>query len=174
MRATRVTVHHTDGRQTMTEAETAAEVRSIQRFHMGRERGWDDVGYHFLIDGAGRVVEGRPADTLGAHVMSANENNIGVALMGDFEKTHPTRAQVESLTRLVSYLAVKYKEDPSQRGFLQPHRHYGNTDCPGRNMMTIFEELRADVDGEARRILANQNAAPGRFQPVAVVGNVDA
>jgi hypothetical protein len=174
MHPTRVTIHHTDGRQTMTEADTIAEVRSIQRFHMGPERGWDDIGYHFLIDGAGRVVEGRPAETLGAHVLSANEDNIGIAMMGDFEKVHPTAAQVESLTRLVSYLAVKYKQDPSARGFVQPHRHYGNTDCPGRNMMSIFEKLRADIDGEARQILARQNAEPGRFQPVAVVEPVRA
>jgi hypothetical protein len=174
MRPTRVTIHHTDGRQTMTEAETAAEVRSIQSFHMGRERGWNDIAYHFLIDGAGRVVEGRPAEVLGSHVLAANENNIGIAMMGDFEKIHPTRAQVESLTRLVSYLAVKYKQDPSAQGFVQPHQHYGNTDCPGRNMMTIFAALRRDIDGETQQILARGNAAPGSFQPVAVVDPVGA
>jgi len=174
MRPTHVTIHHTDGRQTMTEAETIAEVRQIQAFHMGRERGWDDIAYHFLIDGAGRVVEGRPAQTLGAHVLGGNEDNIGIAMMGDFEKVHPTQAQVESLERLVSYLAVTYKQDPSQRGFVQPHRHYNNTDCPGANMMTIFEAVRRDIDGETKQILAREGAEPGRFQPVAVVATVGA
>jgi hypothetical protein len=170
-----VTVHHTDGRQTMSEAETIREVRSIQSFHMGPERGWDDIGYHFLIDGQGRVVEGRPAETLGAHVLGANENNIGIAMMGDFEKIQPTHAQVESLTRLVSYLAVKYKRDPAATGFLEPHRHFNSTDCPGKNMMKIFEDLRRQVDGETDQILARMKSAhPGEFEPVAVVRPVSA
>jgi hypothetical protein len=173
MTPTHLTIHHTDGRQTMTEAETIAAVRSIQRFHM-HDRGWEDIAYHFLIDGAGRVVEGRPAETLGAHVLGGNENNIGIAMMGDFERIHPTPAQVESLTRLASYLAVKYRQNPAAAGFVQPHRHYNQTDCPGRYMMSIFEDLRRKIDGGAREIMARDAAAPGRFQPVAVVQPVSA
>ena len=40
--------------------------------HMGPERGWADIGYHFVIDGSGRVFEGRHADVLGAHAGGAN------------------------------------------------------------------------------------------------------
>jgi|GEM_PF-1440787 len=171
----RVTIHHTDGARTTTEAETAAAVREIQNYHMvGRARegkeAFEDIGYHFLIDGAGRVVEGRHADVLGAHTAGANQGNIGVAMMGDFNKMTPTTAQVESLTRLVSYLAVKYGQDPSNKAFLQPHQHYNETDCPGKNMMAIFEDLRQRINREAQLIVADAGTAPtGRFQPVAVV-----
>ena len=172
MTPTHVTVHHTEGAQTMTEAATAAEVRSIQHYHMaGRAREgkdvWDDIGYHFLIDGAGRVVEGRPAETLGAHTGGANTNNIGIAMMGNFMKVKPTAAQVESLTRLVSFLAVKYKQDPSREHFLEGHRHYNNTDCPGTHIMAILDALRARVDSQTLKLEARIKASPqGTFVPV--------
>jgi N-acetylmuramoyl-L-alanine amidase len=169
----RVTIHHTDGHQTMSEAATAAEVRSIQEYHMNGH-GWEDIGYHFLIDGQGRVVEGRPAETLGAHTLGANSNNIGVAMMGDFDRMTPTPAQVQSLTRLVSYLAVKYRANTAEKAFLQPHQHYNDTDCPGKNMMKIFEDLRDRINREAQAMLIRESDSSGRFQPVAVVGPTSA
>jgi hypothetical protein len=156
----------------MTEAATAAEVRNIQHYHMaGRAKEgkdvWEDIGYHFLIDGAGRVVEGRPAETLGAHVRGANENNIGIAMMGNFERIKPTADQVASLTRLVSFLALKYRQDPSRKGFLEGHRHYNSTDCPGKNMMAILDGIRARIDAETVELAARVKAAPkGQFVPV--------
>ncbi len=172
MPPTHVTVHHTDGAQTMTEAATAAEVRGIQHYHMAGRAAegkdvWEDIGYHFLIDGAGRVIEGRPADTLGAHVGGANANNIGVAMMGNFDRIKPSAEQVESLTRLVSFLALKYREDPSRQGFLEGHQHYNNTDCPGKNMMAILETLRLRIDAETIKLAALVKTAPkGQFVPV--------
>jgi hypothetical protein len=176
MTPTHVTVHHTEGPQTMTEAATRAAVRNIQWYHMhGRAREgkdtWDDIGYHFLIDGAGRVVEGRPANTVGAHARGANENNVGIALMGNFEKVRPTGAQLESLERLASFLAVKYHQDPTRSTFLEPHRHYDQTSCPGKNMMAVLGPVRQKVDGETDTLLAKlKTADPNQFVAVASAG----
>lgn len=170
MRPTHVTVHHTEGPQTMTADATAQAVKNIQSFHMANadgRHGWDDIGYHFLIDGAGRVVEGRPAETLGAHAGGANDQNIGISMMGDFNRQKPTDAQVESLTRLVSFLAMKYGQDPSRTGFLEPHKHYDQTDCPGHNMMAILDALRRRVDARTAELVARLHAAkPGEFVPM--------
>lgn len=172
MHPTRVTVHHTEGAQTMSEADTAAAVRGIQHYHMagraaeGKDT-WDDIGYHFLIDGSGRVAEGRPAETLGAHAGGANENNIGISMMGDFNRQKPTPAQVESLTRLVSFLAIKYGQNPSRQGFLEPHRHYDQTDCPGKNMMAILASLRERINARTGELQARlRGAKEGEFVPV--------
>jgi hypothetical protein len=172
MHPTHVTVHHTEGPQTMTEAQTAAAIKNVQYYHMhGRAAEgkdvWDDIGYHFLIDGSGRVAEGRPAETLGAHAGGANQDNIGISMMGNFNKQKPTAEQIESLTRLVSFLAVKYGENPSVDGFLEPHRHYNNTDCPGKNMMAILAELHRKVNMRTSELTAELRAAPsGKFIPV--------
>ena len=172
----RVTVHHTQGAQPMNETETAAAVKNIQHYHMvgrGREGkdNFHDIGYHFLIAGDGRVVEGRRAEYLGAHAGGANEGNIGVAMMGDFNKHKPTNAQIESLTRLVTFLSVKYKKDPNAKGFLEAHQHYTNTDCPGSNLMAMLGSLRRKIDQENETIVAGGSVGiVAEFTPLAVIG----
>lgn len=172
MTPTRVTVHHTEGAQTQSESATASAVRGIQHYHMAGRAAegkdvWEDIGYHFLIDGSGRVIEGRPAETLGAHARSANANNIGIALMGDFNKVQPSAAQVESLTRLVSFLAIKYRQEPSRPGFLEGHRHYDSTDCPGKNLMAILDSLRQRIDAQTTQLVARLDGAKkGEFVPL--------
>lgn len=164
----RVTVHHTDGRQTFTEADTLAAVRNIQYYHMyGRAREgkdvWADIGYHFLIDGAGRVVEGRHADDLGSHVLGGNANNIGIAMIGDYNRDPLTDAQKESLKRLIVFLALKYRIDPRQPGFLEPHKHFNDTDCPGKHVADYLKVLRGEVN---QRLLDNYAKLNGGFLPL--------
>lgn len=169
MNPNRVTVHHTEGKETFTAADTAAEARSIQNYHMyGRAREgkdiWSDIGYHYLIDGSGRVVEGRPADTLGAHARNANPNNVGIALMGQFDKTRPSKEATESLTRLITFFAMKFQESPRAAGFVEGHQHYDSTSCPGRYVMAMLPQLRASADTEKTKLAARiQNAPAGTF-----------
>lgn len=176
----RVTVHHTQGAQPMNEAETAVAVKNIQHYHqVGRGREgkdtWSDIGYHFLIAGDGRVIEGRRAEYLGAHAGGANDGNIGVAMMGDFNKHKPTDAQVESLTRLVTFLSVKYKKDPAMKGFLEGHQHYNSTDCPGSNLMAMLGALRRKIDQENETIIAGGKVGTAaEFTPLAVLGTPSA
>ncbi len=167
----RVTVHHTQGHRAMSEAEAKSDVKNTQWYHMvGRARegkeAFSDIGYHFLIAGDGRVVEGRRAEYLGAHAGGANGGNVGVAMMGDFNKIRPTDAQIESLTRLVTFLSIKYKKDPAAKGFLEPHQHYTSTDCPGVHMMEILDALRRKIDRENEQIMAGGRA--GEFTPMVV------
>ncbi|MEQ1920769.1 MAG: peptidoglycan recognition family protein, partial [Elusimicrobiota bacterium] len=115
-----------------------------------------------------RVVEGRRAEFIGAHVQGGNDGNVGVAMMGDFNKLKPSDAQVESLTRLVTFLAIKYKKDPEAKGFLEGHQHYNSTDCPGKNLMAILDALRHKIDKEKEQIMAGGSG--GTFTPLAVVG----
>lgn len=166
-----VTVHHTQGVMTFSEADTAAAVRGIQHYHMvGRARegkeAFEDIGYHFLIDGSGRIIEGRHAEVLGAHAGESNDGNIGIALMGDFNKQDPTTEQTASLRRLVSFLAIKYKKDPMQKGFLEGHRHFNHTDCPGKNLFAHLDELRRQIDLETERTVK-------RLDPDGVASNSD-
>lgn len=178
----RVTVHHTQGPRPMSDGETAQLTRNIQHYHMvGRARegkeAFSDIGYHFLIAGHGMVVEGRRAELLGAHAGGrANDRNLGIAMMGDFNKLQPTSAQIESLTRLITFLSIKYNQDPEgvvlKRGrkldeFIEPHNHYNQTDCPGRNMLAIIDNLRATVTQEKGSIVTGGR---GGFTPLAVVG----
>jgi hypothetical protein len=128
-----ITVHHTA--TTNNDANPAATVRAI--YHdQAVTKGWGDIGYHFMIDEAGRVYEARwsgtdiypafsgpvnsrrrttgwqPRMATGAHVGGYNSGNIGVCLIGNFMTTLPTAAAQESLIRVLTSLARACRLDP--------------------------------------------------------------
>jgi N-acetylmuramoyl-L-alanine amidase len=144
----RMTVHHTQGHQAQGVKDTARTVKNTQHYHMvGRakegKKPFSDIGYHFLISGDGVVAQGRPSTVLGAHAGGANKGNIGIALMGDFNKLQPTQNQMESLKRLIAYTGVKHNINPRSNGWLHGHSQYSNTDCPGSNLRRILSSLRS-------------------------------
>lgn len=56
-------------------------VEAIRAMHI-RERGWRDIGYHWLIDRDGTILRGRPESEIGAHVAGHNTGTIGISLFG--------------------------------------------------------------------------------------------
>lgn len=86
-------------------------LREIRQWH--RERGWLDIGYHFVIRRDGTVETGRPQDTIGAHVENHNYESVGVCMAGGIDaKGKPennfTAEQFESLRTLLDKLKVDY------------------------------------------------------------------
>lgn len=61
----------------------------IKRWH--KERGWVDIGYHYVILSDGIVKMGRPLDMVGAHCKNHNYDSIGICLVGgdDGKINHP-------------------------------------------------------------------------------------
>ena len=88
--------HHTAGRRVSTQADGIAEMQFIQDFHQNG-RGWQDIGYHFCIDDAGRIYEGVPPDFRGTHAGGNNTGNIGISYMGNFHVSgeFPTQAALD-------------------------------------------------------------------------------
>ncbi len=106
-----------------------------------KKRGWDGLGYHFVIGNGtdtpnGRVEVGERwrQQKHGAHCKTAdnfyNDHGIGICLVGDFEKSVPSRAQMDSLVRLVSFLTAEC-DIPSDRVYSHGGVT-GKTACPGR------------------------------------------
>lgn len=62
---------------------TTDRVAEVRRWHM-EERGWKDIGYHYLIDRDGAVATGRQIKQTGAHVQGHNTGTVGVCLIGGF------------------------------------------------------------------------------------------
>jgi len=108
------------------------------------QNGWDGVGYDFVIGNGSDSRDGEVEVTFrwrrqqtGAHCKTprnwANEDAVGICLVGNFNRTRPTPAQMRALTKLVSYLQERYR--------ISDNRIYGHnttpgaraTDCPGRN-----------------------------------------
>jgi hypothetical protein len=144
MRPLRLTVHHTEAAQPMSREDAIRELQAIQSFHQNG-RGWNDIAYQFLIDGAGRVWEGRPERVVGAHVLARNDGSVGISLMGSFhppKNQQPTQAQLASLTNLLRALMAAY-HIPRERVFAHREQEPGHgTNCPGDILYAKFGEIR--------------------------------
>ena len=57
------------------------DVATIRRWHV-KDRGWKDIGYHYVIYLDGSVHEGRPVEQAGAHTSGHNADSIGIVYVG--------------------------------------------------------------------------------------------
>jgi len=133
---TRITIHHSGKYSseigTLTTGNVAEVIKDIQRVHM-RDRGWGDIGYHFLIDPTGRIWQGRLLDWQGAHAQGANNvANIGICLLGDFDHERPDPRALESLERLTDALCERHHIAHNR---VYGHQKFAPTECPGDALM---------------------------------------
>jgi hypothetical protein len=134
-----ITVHH-DGMDPFFDTDqraTAARIEAIRRAH--RRRGWGDIGYHYVVDRAGRVWEGRSLRYQGAHVKNHNYANIGIVVLGNFDKQQPSQAQLASVRQLVGLLMDRYHVPASR---VSTHQEWASTRCPGRNLQKFMNSTR--------------------------------
>ena len=119
----------------------------IRQNHL--ERGWDDIGYHYVIDGAGQITPGRAEDVIGAHALGLNQESLGICCIGNFEKEHPTIKQVEGLKKLVGELCRKYGINGDKVighcDVTCDERGGKKSACPGRNLYIQMNELRETI-----------------------------
>ncbi len=115
-------------------------IDEVRRWHV-EERGWRDVGYHFLVRLDGTVEEGRPIEMTGAHTRSHNWDSIGIAYAGGMSKdmTEPkdTRsdAQKDALVDLICQLHDCYG------GTVYGHRDFSEKACPSFDAKTEYENI---------------------------------
>ena len=105
-----------------------------------KRRGWNGVGYHFVVDNGTCGKEDGQIETsprwlkqqAGAHCKAdgMNYRGIGICLVGNFSKEHVTPKQMRSLVYLVKTLKNYYKV-PLRR--IKGHSQVkgANTECPG-------------------------------------------
>lgn len=163
----RISVHHSQADQPFSLKDAAQELRIIQDFHQ-RGRGWADIAYHFLIDGSGRVWQGRPEKALGAHVKDHNPGNIGVCVMGNFQKGRPTKAQMASLVALLRWVTESYAVSP---GEIRGHKDQQTaTRCPGSRLYSQLPAVRQAVLAPEK--LAARVTAPLKVYSLSADGSV--
>lgn len=107
-------------------------------YHRRIKRMENGLAYHFVIgngsdsgDGEIEVAERWRKQLEGGHVRSDayNQTSVGICLVGNFQKSRPTRKQVASAIELVDHL----KNDLLKgRPDLLLHRDIQKTICPGR------------------------------------------
>ena len=119
---------------------TSEKVAEVKRWHV-RDRGWSDIGYHFLIDRDGTVAKGRPLEKVGAHVQGRNTGTIGVSLFGghgsaatDKFADHFTPAQETALVKLLADTRKQYPTITRISG----HNEFAAKACPGFNVPSWY------------------------------------
>ena len=115
----------------------------FDRFHR-KVRKWNGIGYDFVIgngngcgDGQVEVTYRWQQQIAGAHCGGtpgnwANEDAVGICLVGDFNKSYPTSKQMRSLVKLVGFLQKRYKIPESKiYGHKETPGYTRGTTCPG-------------------------------------------
>lgn len=136
----RITLHHEGWTSVWftDQPTTRQRIEQIRTVHT-RDRGWGDIGYHFIVDRAGEVWEARDVRYQGAHVGGNNEHNIGVVALGNFDNQTPSHAQLSSLVRVVQTLQRHYRV-PAHRVYT--HQELSPSACPGRNLQPRIAAMR--------------------------------
>lgn len=136
----RITVHHEGWKPVWFDdfATTAERLDHIRSTHVGT-RHWADIGYHYIIDRAGRIWEGRDLRYQGAHVAECNEHNIGVMLLGNFDKQSPSDAQMGTLRNALRVLMKRHGVGVNR---VYTHQELKPTACPGRALQPRVVSLR--------------------------------
>lgn len=111
-------------------------VTEIRRWHT-QERGWSDIGYHFICHRDGEIAAGRAITRGGAHTRGRNKSSIGIALVGgrggcaddDFLDNF-TPEQEKALRELIDELKQEFPTIKAVSG----HNDYASKACPCFNV----------------------------------------
>ena len=118
--STTAIIHHTVSHD--------VSAKEIDRWH--KERGWEGIGYHFVIRKDGTVEEGRDIDKIGAHAIGRNQH-VGIVLTG-YDTF--TEEQGRALIRLLFELEIE-----------QVERHHEECPGPGLDVEDIQELLDSEL-----------------------------
>ena len=120
-----INIHHS--------ASMIGDVKKIRGWHL--QRGWNDIGYHFVITRKGGIEIGRPLSEIGAHNKGLNSTNIGICLVGKGNIEKFNQSQYTALVMLLRGLCDQFNISKDNIS-----RHH--EECPGINFnWTILEEV---------------------------------
>ena len=158
-------VHHTATGNGYSCADSPAIVRGIQAYQV-RTRGWDDLGYNFLVDKCGTIFEGRAGgvgrSVLGAHTLGFNTDASAIAVIGTYDSAGVSPAVRTAIATVAAYKLGAAGNPPDGRVVyvsggsnkyakgrpvtlfrISGHRDAGLTDCPGDALYRQLPQIRA-------------------------------
>jgi hypothetical protein len=149
-------VHHTVNSNNYTEAQVPGLIRSIYAFHVD-SRGWDDIGYNFIVDRFGRIWEGRAGGVdravIGAHTAGYNSVGFAMATLGTFDTVSAPSTVITAYTQLFAWKFAIHGVDPRRPAYydakgnqaISGHRDVYSTECPGNALYAQLGSIRSKV-----------------------------
>ena len=104
-------------------------VDDIRRWHL--QRGFSDIGYHYVIYRDGSVHAGRPLEKVGAHCLGHNAHSVGVCYIGGLAadgkspKDTRTAAQKSAIATLIAELRGRFPG-----ATVHGHNEFATKACP--------------------------------------------
>jgi hypothetical protein len=166
-------VHHTDNPNGYGAGQGPSLIFAMYLYHR-HVRGYNDLGYNFVIDAFGRIWEAREGGidrpVIGAQAGGYNTESTGVAVLGTFVSVLPPPAAIAALERLLAWKMslhglptrgrVTVVVDPAD-AFYTPfapgahvslhriagHRDGDSTDCPGNDLYAQLPAIRSRIAG---------------------------
>lgn len=113
------------------------KMETIKSWHV-KGRGWSDIGYHFIIELDGAIVDGRHITKVGAHTKGHNAHSIGICYVGGIDKDKKAKdtRTPEQQTALVNLLDALKKEFP--KATIHGHNEFANKACPSFDVASEF------------------------------------
>ena len=140
---TEIILHCADTRPDWMDGHPLVEkVAEIRRWHV-QQRGWPDIGYHWIVDRDGAVAPGRRETETGAHVEGHNRGTLGICLLGGFGASADdpfaknfTLAQANATKRLIAEIKRR-----TAIQLVSGHNDYATKACPGfRVKLWVFAQ----------------------------------
>ena len=112
----------------------------IKRWHT-EERGWSDIGYHWVVEIDGAIHAGRYESINGAHCRGHNSDSIGSCYVGGADaegnpKDTRTEEQKDSLVTLIKDILDRHSEAE-----VYGHRDFAEKACPSYDAKTEYAGL---------------------------------
>lgn len=131
-----VVVHHS----ALYEDDDLSTVWAVQNLHID-DRGWADIGYHFLVGREGTLFAGRDLTVRGTHTAQHNTGSVGVCLLGNLELNEPTAPQLAAAQAIINWLALRL-----QLTHLAGHTDFNaETVCPGARLRPLLQQMAIDA-----------------------------
>jgi len=114
-------------------------VEEFRKWH--KKKGWDDVGYHFIVRLDGKLELGRPLNKQGAHVRGKNKNSIGICYVGGYNAggfAEDTRTDAQKETLWVLHVTLKAVHP---KAIIKGHRDF-SPDLDGDGVISPNEYIK--------------------------------
>ena len=108
-----------------------------------KERGFSDIGYHYVIRLDGTMETGRPVEQIGAHTKGHNRNSIGICYIGGTEtdcktpKDTRTKEQCKAMAELLKKLRKQFPN-----ATIHGHSEFANKACPSFDVKQWLKEIK--------------------------------
>ncbi len=120
-----------------TATPQSTTIESIKNYWRN-DLGWSNVGYHYMIQADGTIVQIADESLITNGVRGYNKNSIHVCWIGGQIKDNRTKQQREALIRKLSELKAKYPQ-----ATIQGHRDFPRVTkaCPQFDAKTEYKNL---------------------------------